>query len=140
MLSSEWRRLWFLTGWFDHGWIFSIPPPNVPINDTRYYGKEPGPWEGLSSEVWGSYLYFETMKRFNAAHPHRFNASGTSGRPMALSRNGGANWRTGMSSESVAGVAGHHRYPVCEYSRVKCHFRPFLPPTLLTVEHSWFFL
>ena len=97
--------LWLLvTGWFDHGWIYSVPPPNVPINDTRSYGKNPGDWEGLSSEVWGSHLYYNTMRRFNNG----------SSRPLALSRNGGGNWRAGMSSESVAGVAAHHRYPVCE--------------------------
>lgn len=97
--------LWPLAGWFDHGWIYSVPPPNVPINDTRSYGKNPGDWEGLSSEVWGSHLYYDTMRRFN---------SSSSRRPLALSRNGGGNWRAGMSSESVAGVAAHHRYPVCE--------------------------
>lgn len=94
--------------WFDHGWIFSIPPPNVPINDTRYYGKEPGPWQGLSSEVWGSHIYHETMRRFAT---HQTN-NGTAVRTLALSRNGGGNWRVEMASESVAGVPAHHRFPV----------------------------
>ena len=93
--------------WFDHGWIFTIPPPFVATNDMSSYGKYPGPWEGLTSEVWGSHVYYDTMKRFNSASNQRRPA-----RPLALSRNGGTNWRPGMSNTIVNGVAAHHRYPV----------------------------
>ena len=92
--------------WFDHGWIFTIPPPFVPVNDTSSFGKFPGPWEGLTSEVWGSHLYYDTMKRFAATGTHGDR------RPLALSRNGGTNWRPGMPNTDVNGVPAHHRYPV----------------------------
>ena len=118
---------------FDHGWIFSIPPPMVPINDTRCYGKNPGPWQNLSSEVWGSHLYFETVRQF-----HRANRS--SERPLILSRNGGPNWRPGMPNTLVNGVAAHHRYPVwwSEYKQrlpqASSHARPSDTQRLLRTD------
>ena len=90
--------------WFDHGWIFSLPPPFVAVNDTSSFGKFPGPWEGLTSEVWGSHVYYDVSQRFNAASRTE--------RPLALSRNGGTNWLPGMDNSIVNGVAAHHRYPV----------------------------
>jgi hypothetical protein len=81
------------------------------------------PWEGLTSEVWGSHVYYDTMSRFAqgrapaatpAAAPNQTQRrrSGGRDRPLALSRNGGTNWRPGMSNRVVNGVAAHHRYPV----------------------------
>ena len=97
--------------WFDHGWIFTIPPPFVAPNDTSSYGKFPGPWEGLTSEVWGSHIYYDTMRRFKIASPPA-PPNRPPERPLTLSRNGGTNWRPGMSNTIVNGVAAHHRYPV----------------------------
>ena len=45
---------------------------------------------------------------------NRFRTTAASAyeRPIALSRNGGTNWRPGMSNTIVNGIPAHHRYPV----------------------------
>ena len=65
-------------------------------------------YEGLSGQVWGSHVYYESTK-------HAYTEHGISDRPIALSRDNGPNWRTPQPMEqtlSGAGSPAHHRFPV----------------------------
>ena len=62
--------------------------------------------------MWGSHVYYETMHRFRTASSQAAAPHHPAERPLALSRNGGTNWRPGLSNTIVNGVPAHHRYPV----------------------------
>jgi hypothetical protein len=66
------------------------------------------PYEGLSGQVWGSHVYYESTKIAYREH-------GITDRPIALSRDNGPNWRTPDplgQTLSGAGSPAHHRFPV----------------------------
>lgn len=104
-VEFRWQGLtsWISKGldywWFDHNWGFTVPPPMKPKNDGSA-------WEDLTSQVWGSHLYYEITKQ-------ALTTRGEKEPPLALSRdNGPFGFRAGMPATKVAAVAAHHRYPV----------------------------
>jgi len=114
--------------WFDHNWGFTLPPPFTPPFEVIQHSAGEGdstfaaPWQNLTSQVWGSYTYYETTKRINALN-------GLAERPIALTReNGPSGWGTSNTSwlandstycvpgsnqcGSASAVPAHHRFPV----------------------------
>jgi len=65
-------------------------------------------YEGLTGQVWGSYVYYESTRAAYKEH-------GINTRPIALSRDNGPNWKTSDPQGQTlkgAGSPAHHRYPV----------------------------
>jgi alpha-glucosidase (family GH31 glycosyl hydrolase) len=66
------------------------------------------PYEGMSGQVWGSHIYYESTKKAYEQH-------GITDRPIALSRDTGPNWKApdpeGQCLQG-AGSPAHHRWPV----------------------------
>ena len=94
-----------LVRWFDHNWAFTVPGPLMPF-DTK------DPYEGMSGQVWGSHIYYESTK-------HAYKEHGVADRPIALSRDNGPNWKSPAQGQSIqaqtitgAGSPAQHRYPV----------------------------
>ena len=98
-LMSIFRR------WFDHNWAFTVPGPRMPFDTKDAY-------EGMSGQVWGSHVYYESTRRAYQDH-------GITTRPIALSRDNGPNWRAPAEGGDIrsqclegAGSPAHHRFPV----------------------------
>jgi hypothetical protein len=114
--------------WFDHNWGFTLPPPFTPPFEVVQHSSGEGdstfavPWQNLTSQIWGSHIYYETTKRINAL-------SGIAERPIALTRdNGPSGWGTSNTSwpandstgcvpgsqqcGSSSAVPAHHRFPI----------------------------
>lgn len=98
---SEWIGRGLSYWWFDHNWAFTLPGPLQPPHTKDSYS-------GLTGQVWGSHVYFESTK-------HAYTEHGITDRPIALSRDNGPNWRTQDPQKSTiqgAGSPAHHRFPV----------------------------
>ena len=99
---SEWIKRGLTFWWFDHNWAFTLPGPRMPF-DTE------DPYEGLSGQVWGSHVYYESTKMAYKEH-------NITGRPIALTRDNGPNWKTAQPEAAdirvAAGSPAHHRFPV----------------------------
>jgi hypothetical protein len=129
-IGFRWNGLtqWLAKGlsfwWFDHNWKYSIGPPNVPAPMVA------GPtacadWKGLSTTVWGSYVYYSITERYNKYM--RADDTFAGGRPISLSMNQRSNQISGYSlanplhtgsqappkdAASYAEHPAHHRFPV----------------------------
>jgi hypothetical protein len=78
---SHWLGKGLTFWWFDANWAFSIPPPN-----TVYGGSGDGnDWEGMDNRVWGSHVYYETMRQYNLQNPTRAHTQPAQ-RPMSLTK------------------------------------------------------
>ena len=65
-------------------------------------------YQGLSGQVWGSHVYYESTKAANKQH-------GVLRRPVTLSRDNGPNWRAeDLQGQCLAGAGSpaHHRFPI----------------------------
>ena len=90
--------------WFDANWGFSIPPPT-----TKYSGAGDGTsWDGMDNRVWGSHVYYETMRAYNERHPSRAHSASTD-RPMSLTKYAADNMVPGLVQHQHP---AHHRFPV----------------------------
>ena len=52
---SEWISRGLTYWWFDHNWAFTLPGPRMPFDSKEAY-------KGLTGQVWGSHVYFESTK------------------------------------------------------------------------------
>ena len=78
---SKWMGRGLTFWWFDANWAFSIPPPNV-----KYGGRGDGAaWDGMDNRVWGSHLYYDTVRVYNENHPTR-NHTMPAIRPIVLTK------------------------------------------------------
>ena len=101
---TKWLKNGLTYWWFDANWAFSIPPPNV-----HYEGSGDGSdWEGMSNRVWGSHVYYETVRVFNDNNPDRMHTASMK-RGMALTKYADANMHPGLVQHQHP---AQHRYPV----------------------------
>ena len=101
---TKWLANGLTYWWFDANWAFSIPPPNV-----QYGGSGDGAdWEGMSNRVWGSHVYYDTVKMYNQNHPTRDHTAPMD-RPMALTKYADGNMHPGLVQHQHP---AHHRFPV----------------------------
>eukprot|EP00937_MAST-01D_sp_MAST-1D-sp2_P004384 g4384.t1 len=101
---TKWLERGLTFWWFDANWAFSVPPPN-----TQYGGSGDGPsWDGMDNRVWGSHLYYDTVRVYNENHPDRQHTLAPE-RPMALTKYADGNMHPGLVQHQHP---AQHRYPV----------------------------
>ena len=101
---SSWMSRGLTFWWFDHNWLFSIPPPFVNSSTSLY------DWRGLDNTAWGSHLYYSTSAQF--LRQNRSQGEFFQQRPLALTKFGLPDWRGGLNPIMQQESPAHHRYPV----------------------------
>lgn len=76
-------------------WKFSIPPPFVNTSRTS------GVWGGLDNAAWGSHIYFDSVKAYDAMRDAR-NDSFYGGRPITLTKFGLPEWAAALRTAALA--------------------------------------
>ena len=101
---SHWMQKGLTFWWFDANWAFSIPPPMTP-----YSGSGDGAsWQGMDNRVWGSHVYYETIRQYNIQNPNRKHTTAPQ-RPVSLTKYADANMVPGLVQHQHP---AQHRYPV----------------------------
>ena len=101
---SHWMEKGLTYWWFDANWAFSIPPPQ-----TQYGGSGDGTsWEGMDNRVWGSHVYYDTIRMYNQLHPTRDHTAPAQ-RPISLTKYADDNMVPGLVQHQHP---AQHRYPV----------------------------
>eukprot|EP01052_Picozoa_sp_SAG31_P025602 SAG31_NODE_2253_length_6075_cov_2.406459_2_plen_859_part_00 len=105
---SAWMKRGLSFWWFDHNWLFSIPPPFVNSSTSLY------DWRGLDNTAWGSHLYYTTAAQFLRQRRNLSFAENKffQQRPLALTKFGLPDWRGGLNPIMQQESPAHHRYPV----------------------------